>query len=80
MTLVQREKVLRAKVETMTQEKKGRMQKYEDLHSKDKLLCETLSATPFYLPSNSVPTSEQLKEFERHISSLQVEKVCNFIF
>jgi len=78
LTLVQREKVLRAKVETMTQEKKGRMQKYEDLHSKDKLLCETLSATPFYLPSNSVPTSEQLKEFERHISSLQVEKDKRF--
>ena len=75
LTLVQQEKILRAKVETLTQEKNDRLEKYKRLHDHDQQLCELLCATPYYVPSGVVPTVEQLKELEKHVTVMQAEKV-----
>ncbi|XP_012944498.1 protein regulator of cytokinesis 1 isoform X3 [Aplysia californica] len=74
LTMVQQEKILRAKVETMTKEKNDRVSKYKELHARDLHLCESMSTTPYYVPSGSVPTLEQLKELEKHVNASQGEK------
>uniref|UniRef100_A0A0B6ZVL8 Protein regulator of cytokinesis 1 n=1 Tax=Arion vulgaris TaxID=1028688 RepID=A0A0B6ZVL8_9EUPU len=78
LTMVQKEKLLRSKVESMAKEKKDRLAKYNTLHSSDQHLCEILSVTPFYIPSGTVPSLEQLKELEKHVSQSQTEKDKRF--
>lgn len=73
--MVQKEKILRSKVETMSKEKKDRLAKYSTLHSNDELLCKTLSMTPYCIPTGKVPTLEQLRELEKRVAQLQAEKV-----
>uniref|UniRef100_A0A0B6ZRP3 Protein regulator of cytokinesis 1 n=1 Tax=Arion vulgaris TaxID=1028688 RepID=A0A0B6ZRP3_9EUPU len=78
LTMVQKEKILRSKVETMAKEKKDRMTKYDTLHSRDQHLSEALSTTPYYIPSEKVPTLEQLRELEKHVGQLQTERDKRF--
>ncbi|CAG5120269.1 unnamed protein product [Candidula unifasciata] len=78
LTMVQKEKLLRSKVETMAKEKKDRLAKYSTLHTSDQHLCEVLSTTPYYIPSGTVPTVEQLRELEKHVAHLQAEKDKRF--
>lgn len=73
--MVQKEKILRSKVETMAKEKKDRVAKYETLHSRDEHLCKVLSTSTYYIPPGKVPTLEQLRELEKHVAQLQMEKV-----
>lgn len=73
--MVQKEKILRSKVETMAKEKKDRVAKYDNLHSRDEHLCEVLSTSTYYIPPGKVPTLEQLRELEKHVAQLQMEKV-----
>ncbi|XP_059159147.1 protein regulator of cytokinesis 1-like isoform X2 [Physella acuta] len=74
MTMVQKEKILRGKVETMTKEKNDRLSKYKELHSRDQYLCDVMCTTPYYIPSGTVPSLEQLREMEKHVNNLNAEK------
>ncbi|BFY98138.1 hypothetical protein BsWGS_01175 [Bradybaena similaris] len=78
LTMVQKEKLLRSKVETMTKEKKDRLATYSTLHTSDQQLCEVLSTTPYYIPSGTVPSLEQLRELEKHVIHLQAERDRRF--
>lgn len=78
--MVQREKELRTKLESLNREKHERVKKLKHLLEEDERLCESLCSTPFYVPSNTVPSREQLQELEAHIKGLEAEKVMHFIF
>jgi len=78
LTMIQREKILRAKVEAMSREKEERLDKYKELHTQDQHLCDSLNEIPYYIPSGSIPTIEQLKELEKHVNGLQAEKNKRF--
>ncbi|XP_076836411.1 protein regulator of cytokinesis 1 isoform X2 [Brachyhypopomus gauderio] len=74
MTVLQLEKNLRCHLETLLKEKAERMQELSDLRQEDEELCVTLCATPYYIPSGSVPTRTQLQELHQHINKLREEK------
>ena len=73
--MVQREKELRTKLENLNREKHERVRKLKQLRGEDDQLCQALCSTPFYVPSNIVPSREQLQELEAHVKSLEAEKV-----
>ncbi|KAK7508500.1 hypothetical protein BaRGS_00000066 [Batillaria attramentaria] len=74
MSMVQREKELRLKLETLTREKQDRLQTLKRLREKDQTLCDILCITPYYVPSSVTPTRDQLHELEAHVKSLEAEK------
>ncbi|CAG5117301.1 unnamed protein product [Candidula unifasciata] len=78
LTMVQKEKILRSKVETMAKEKKDRMAKYDILHSRDEHLSEVLSTPTYTVSPGKVPTLEQLRELEKHVARLQEERDKRF--
>jgi protein regulator of cytokinesis 1 len=73
--MLQREKDLKAKVESLTQEKQERLKTLKRLKDQDQQLCDTMCLTPYYIPTGATPTTEQLKALEQHVSSLKIEKV-----
>ena len=75
LSMVQREKELRTKMESLGREKQDRLKRLKVLKDQDQVLCDTLCCTPYYIPSNSVPSRDQLKELESHIKNLEKEKV-----
>lgn len=79
LTMIQKEKLLRTKVDLMGKEKNDRLAKYKELHAKDQELCECLNMTPYYLPSGAVPSLEQIKECEKHVNQLKAEKDKRFL-
>ncbi|GFR74723.1 protein regulator of cytokinesis 1 [Elysia marginata] len=79
LTMIQKEKLLRTKVELMNKEKNDRLSKYKALHAKDQELCECLNMTPYYLPTGAIPSLQQLKECEKHVNQLQAEKDKRFL-
>ncbi|KAK0052021.1 protein regulator of cytokinesis 1-like isoform X2 [Biomphalaria pfeifferi] len=74
ITMVQREKILRSKVEIMTKEKNERLAKYKDLYTVDQKLSTLMHTTSYYIPTGVVPSLEQLKEMEIHVNNLKAEK------
>ncbi|BFZ01283.1 hypothetical protein BsWGS_04323 [Bradybaena similaris] len=78
LTMVQKEKILRSKVETMAKEKKDRVAKYDTLHSRDEHLGKILSESTYCIPPGKVPTLEQLRELEKHVAQLQMERDKRF--
>ncbi|KAH9513253.1 carboxypeptidase C prc1 [Bulinus truncatus] len=74
LTMVQREKILRSKVEIMSKEKNDRLAKYKDLHALDQKLCSLMHTTAYYIPPGLVPSLEQLKEMEIHVNNMKTEK------
>ncbi|XP_076435249.1 protein regulator of cytokinesis 1-like isoform X3 [Babylonia areolata] len=74
LSMVQREKELRTKLENLNREKQERLKKLKQLLDQDQALCQALCSTPFYVSSVSVPTREQLQELESHIKTLELEK------
>ncbi len=52
------------------------MKQLKVLKDQDQHLCDVLCTTPYYIPTGSVPSNEQLEELERHIKTLKEEKVC----
>ena len=75
LTILQVEKTLRLKVDVLTKEKQERMVKLKDLKDKEQRLCDLLCTTPYYIPSGTVPTAEQLETLQEHIDSLTIERV-----
>lgn len=84
LTVLQLEKNLRCHLETLLKEKSERLRELNELRQQDEELCVTLCATPYYIPSGSMPSHTQLQELRDHIKQLGEEKVntamCSFIF
>ena len=74
--MLQLEKDLRASVDALSKEKQERLKSLKHLKDQDQLLCDAMCLTPYYIPSGSVPTSDQLHALEKHVKSLISEKVC----
>ncbi|XP_050397796.1 protein regulator of cytokinesis 1 isoform X1 [Patella vulgata] len=74
LTMIQKEKDLRMKMEALTREKNNRMAEMNTLKEQDQRLCEILCMTPYYIPSGTVPSKEQIKELEKHVTTLQAQK------
>ncbi|KAI2651416.1 Protein regulator of cytokinesis 1 [Labeo rohita] len=75
LTVLQMEKNLRCRVESLLKEKNERLRELSDLKKQDEELCVTLCATPYYIPSGSVPSQTQLQELQEHVEKLGKEKV-----
>ncbi|XP_065142849.1 protein regulator of cytokinesis 1 [Paramisgurnus dabryanus] len=74
LTILQMEKNLRCRAETLQKEKNERMRELNDLMKQDEELCVTLCATPYYIPTGSVPSRTQLQELQQHVEMLNKEK------
>ncbi|XP_066502442.1 protein regulator of cytokinesis 1 [Hoplias malabaricus] len=74
LTVLQMEKDLRCRLETLQKEKVERLRELNDLRQQDEELCVTLCATPYYIPSGSMPSHTQLQELREHIKKLSEEK------
>lgn len=74
LTVLQIEKNLRCRVESLQKEKNERMRDLNDLRKQDEELCVTLCATPYYIPTGSVPSRSQLQELQEHVEKLNKEK------
>lgn len=84
LTVLQLEKNLRCHLEALQKEKAERLRELSDLSQQDEELCVTLCATPYYIPTGSMPSQTQLQELREHIKQLSKEKVntimCFFFF
>ncbi|XP_077089067.1 protein regulator of cytokinesis 1 isoform X1 [Siphateles boraxobius] len=74
LTVLQLEKNLRCHVDSLLKEKNERLSELSDLKKQDEELCVTLCATPYYIPSGSVPSRTQLQELREHVEKLGKEK------
>ncbi|XP_072518026.1 protein regulator of cytokinesis 1 isoform X2 [Salminus brasiliensis] len=74
LTVLQMEKNLRCRLETLQKEKNERLRELNNLRQQDEELCVTLCATPYYIPSGSMPSQTQLQELREHIKNLSEEK------
>ena len=77
LSILQLEKELRTQVDLLAKKKHERMKQLKKLKETDQHLCDVLCTTPYYIPTGSVPSNEQLKELEQHIQTLSEEKVRN---
>ena len=73
--MLQCEKDLRAKVDSLSGEKQERLKSLKMLKDQDQLLCDAMCLTPYYIPTGSTPSNDQLKALEQHVNSLKTEKV-----
>ncbi|MFT7815325.1 protein regulator of cytokinesis 1-like isoform X1 [Arapaima gigas] len=74
LTVLQLEKNLRLRVEALLKEKSDRLKEMRTLQQQEKELCEELCATPYYIPTGSLPSRTQLQELNQHIKHLTEEK------
>ncbi|XP_067106917.1 protein regulator of cytokinesis 1 isoform X3 [Osmerus mordax] len=74
LTVLQMEKHLRDEVDALGREKAERLLEKQQLEKQDKDLCVELCATPYYIPTGSIPSTTQLKELRQHIATLTEEK------
>lgn len=59
----------------LTKEKNDRLKCLKQLTKMDEQLCARLAMTPHYVPSGTVPSTQQLAELEEHIRGLEAEQV-----
>ncbi|XP_053406995.1 protein regulator of cytokinesis 1-like isoform X2 [Mercenaria mercenaria] len=78
LAVLQVEKELRTKVETLRKEKKERMKILAKLKQEDQLLCDAMCMTPYYIPSGTTPSGEQLEQLKQHVEKLAVEKTQRY--
>ncbi|KAG5835165.1 hypothetical protein ANANG_G00269240 [Anguilla anguilla] len=74
LTVLQKEKHLRLQVEALLKEKGERLKEVRGLQQEDEELCVELCATPYYIPTGSLPSRTQLEELRQHIQTLTQEK------
>ncbi|XP_053543900.1 protein regulator of cytokinesis 1 [Ictalurus punctatus] len=74
LTVLQLEKNLRCRLEALQKEKSERLRELSDLTQQDEELCVTLCATPYYIPTGSMPSRTQLQELQEHVVQLSKEK------
>ncbi|KAJ8317076.1 hypothetical protein KUTeg_004980 [Tegillarca granosa] len=73
--MLQTEKELRAKLDALSKEKHERLRTLKKLKDQDQHLCDVMCLTPYYIPTGTTPTAEQLQALELHVTSLKTEKV-----
>lgn len=56
-------------------EKADRLQTMAELQKIEQALCDIMHSTPLYIPSQSVPSQDQIKQLRQHTESLASEKV-----
>nr|XP_022335550.1 protein regulator of cytokinesis 1-like isoform X2 [Crassostrea virginica] len=78
LSMLQCEKDLRAKVDSLSGEKQERLKTLKMLKDQDQLLCDAMCLTPYYIPTGSTPSNDQLKALEQHVNSLKTEKEKRF--
>ncbi|NXU45506.1 PRC1 regulator, partial [Drymodes brunneopygia] len=69
-SILQMEKNLRTRVETLRKCKRDRTQELKALHEQDQDLCDILCTSPFSIDTGSVPSLEDLDRYRRHVASL----------
>ncbi|OWF50790.1 Protein regulator of cytokinesis 1 [Mizuhopecten yessoensis] len=78
LSMLQLEKDLKLKCETLALEKRERMKALQTLKEEDQKLCDLMCLTPYYIPTGTTPSAEQLEALEKHVNSLKTEKVKRF--
>ncbi|XP_013400479.1 protein regulator of cytokinesis 1-like isoform X2 [Lingula anatina] len=74
ISILQLEKELRTKVDIMQKEKHNRLKTLKKLREQDQHVCDILCTTPYYIPSGTVPSEEELNSLREHIASLEEER------
>lgn len=74
LSILQMEKELRTMVDSLTKEKHSRLKKLKQMKDLDQRLCDALCMTPYYIPTGTTPSNEQLDALKTHITSLEEEK------
>lgn len=73
--MLQQERNIRTQVEALIKEKTRRMQQLKALLEQDQDLCDILRSVPYGIAPDSVPSLEQLENFQQHIANQKAEKV-----
>lgn len=73
--MLQTEKELKSRLEVLSKEKAERIRKFKLFKEQDQNLCDIMCLTPYYIPSGTTPSLEQLQSLENHVASLKIEKV-----
>uniref|UniRef100_F7BM52 Protein regulator of cytokinesis 1, gene 2 n=1 Tax=Xenopus tropicalis TaxID=8364 RepID=F7BM52_XENTR len=74
MTVLQTERDLRVRLEMLLNEKNDRLEELRLLQQTDIELCTDLCVTPYYIPTGSIPSRQQLEELKEHIKVQTEEK------
>nr|XP_028568626.1 protein regulator of cytokinesis 1-like isoform X2 [Podarcis muralis] len=70
LSIIQLEKEFRLALEGALKEKQERLTKLKQLQLEEQRLCSELYATPYYIPTGSVPSCLQLEELDKHVQQL----------
>lgn len=54
----------RVQLNKFKQEKIQRVEELKDLQAVEQVLCDQLCSIPYYIPSNTIPSREQLEELQ----------------
>ncbi|KAM4710296.1 protein regulator of cytokinesis 1-like isoform 2-T2 [Discoglossus pictus] len=74
LTILQLERDLRLRLEMLMKEKADRLEQLRQLQQADQELCTDLCVTPYYVPTGSIPSLQQLEELREHIKVQTEEK------
>ncbi|XP_043917057.1 protein regulator of cytokinesis 1-like isoform X2 [Protopterus annectens] len=78
-TILQKEKNLSVLLEYYASEKDERMSELKQLKEQEEELCNDICSTPYYIPTGSIPTRQQLDELKQYIKELSEEKARRFV-
>lgn len=79
--MLQLKENLVTKVTELSKEKNKRLEKMRELCDAEHAMCDRLKTTPkISLFVDSVPTTQQLEDFEVHVKSLQAKVVSLSLF
>ncbi|XP_069139806.1 protein regulator of cytokinesis 1-like isoform X3 [Argopecten irradians] len=78
LSMLQLEKDLKLRCETLATEKRERLEMLQTLKEEDQKLCDLMCLTPYYIPTGTTPSSEQLEALKKHVNSLKTEKAKRF--
>uniref|UniRef100_A0A674J713 Protein regulator of cytokinesis 1 n=1 Tax=Terrapene triunguis TaxID=2587831 RepID=A0A674J713_9SAUR len=74
ISILQMEKDLRLALDATLKEKNERLEELKQLQQQDEKLCAELFATPYYIPTGSIPSRLQLEELKEHVRMRSDEK------
>lgn len=78
LKILRRRKDLHLQLESLTKQKHIRMVALNELLDQEQVLCDRLQMSHYPIPSNCVPSDNQLWELEKHIEMLQAEQEKRF--
>ncbi|XP_014786191.1 protein regulator of cytokinesis 1 isoform X2 [Octopus bimaculoides] len=77
-TMLQCRKDLLHHLETLTKQKHTRMVALKNLIDQEKILCDRTKILPFHISHSTVPSDNDLSEYEKHIEELTIEQNKRF--